>query len=104
MTTSAPRGFIFSAISSESTDVITLAPNAFAMGMATEAQYRYFYDVSNQLVKTLDITNKKLYNITRVGDNVTQIEEYNVTLSGETVTAKTLVGTMYYRFAFGMKG
>ena len=46
----------------------------------------------------LDITNKKLYNITRVGDNVTQIEEYNVTLSGETVTAKTLVGTMYYSF------
>ena len=67
-------------------------------GTATEAQYRYFYDVSNQLVKTLDITNKKLYNITRVGDNVTAIEEYNVTLNGETVTAKTLVGTMHYSF------
>ena len=50
---------------------MTLAPNAFAMGMATEAQYRYFYDVSNQLVKTLDITNQKLYNITRVGDTIT---------------------------------
>ena len=25
--------------------------------------YRYFYDASNQLVKTLDISNKKMYNI-----------------------------------------
>lgn len=28
--------------------------------------YRYFYDASNQLVKTLDISSKKMYNINRV--------------------------------------
>ena len=50
------------------------------------------------LIKTLDIKNKKMYNINRVGENVTSVEEYDVTLSGETVTGKTLTGTMHYSF------
>ena len=39
-----------------------------------------------------------MYNINRVGENVTSVEEYDVTLSGETVTGKTLNGTMHYSF------
>ena len=35
--TSAPRFLIFSAISSDKTDVITLAPKALAIGIATDA-------------------------------------------------------------------
>ena len=54
--------------------------------------------VRSFLVKTLDIKNKKMYNINRVGENVTSVEEYDVTLSGETVTGKTLTGTMHYSF------
>ena len=65
--------------------------------------YRYFYDASNQLVKTLDISNKKMYNINRVGENVTSIEEYDVatiTVSNDIYTPSglTLVGTMHYSF------
>ena len=67
-------------------------------GTATQAKYKYFYDVSQNLVKTLDISNKKMYNINRVGENVTSVEEYNVTLNGETVSSKTLVGTLHYSF------
>ena len=63
-----------------------------------EAHYRYFYDVSNNLEKTLDIFNKRMYNITTDGENVTAIAEYEVTLNGETITAKTLIGTMHYSF------
>ena len=65
--------------------------------------YRYFYDASNQLVKKLDISNKKMYNINRVGENVTSIEEYDVamiTVSDDIYTPSglTLVGTMHYSF------
>ena len=63
--------------------------------------YRYFYDASNQLIKTLDISNKKMYNMNRVGENVTSVEEYDVTsinASTYTVSGLTLVGTMYYSF------
>ena len=68
-----------------------------------EMAYRYFYDASNQLVKTLDIGNKKMYNINRVGENVTSIEEYDVesiTVSNDTYafSGLTLVGTMHYSF------
>ena len=67
-------------------------------GTATEAKYKYFYDASQNLVKTLDILNKKMYNVNRAGENVTSVEEYNVTLNGETVSSKTLVGTLHYSF------
>ncbi len=67
-------------------------------GTTVEAHYRYFYDVSNNLEKTLDISNKRMYNVTTDGENVTAIAEYEVTLNGETVTAKTLIGTMHYSF------
>jgi len=65
----------------------------------TEAKYRYCYDEAQNLVKTIDILSEKLYNIIRVGENVTAIEEYDVTLdASNVVTAKTLVGTMKYSF------
>ena len=63
--------------------------------------YRYYYDASNQLVKTLDIFNKKMYNINRVGENVTSIEEYDVAsinTSTYAVSGLSLVGTMRYSF------
>ncbi len=68
-----------------------------------EMAYRYFYDAANQLVKTLDIGNKKMYNINRVGENVTSIEEYDVesiTVSNDTYafSGLMLVGTMHYSF------
>ena len=72
-------------------------------GTKTEAYYRYYYDASNQLVKTLDISNKKMYNMNRVGENITSIEEYDVASIKHSATActpsgLTLVGTMHYSF------
>ena len=70
-------------------------------GNTKEAEYKYSYDASQNLVKILDILNKKMYNINRVGDNVTSIEEYNVgyiNTTTYTVSIPTLVGTMYYSF------
>ncbi len=72
-------------------------------GNTKEAEYRYSYDASQNLVKILDISNKKMYNINRVGDNVTSIEEYSIaviTTSNDIYKpiGLTLVGTMYYSF------
>ena len=70
-------------------------------GTVTEANYRYFYNASNQHIKTLDIIGKKLYNINRVGNNITSTEEYdvaNIDTSTYAASGLTLVGTMYYSF------
>ena len=70
-------------------------------GTVTEAHYRYFYNFSNELAKTLDILNRKMYNVNRVGENVTSIEEYDVASINATnyaVSGLTLVGTMHYSF------
>ncbi|MGM9683045.1 MAG: DUF6531 domain-containing protein, partial [Eubacteriales bacterium] len=70
-------------------------------GTTTEAEYRYFYDASNQLVKTLDVVNKKMYNINRIGENITSVEEYDaasINTSTYVVSGLTLVGTMHYSF------
>jgi hypothetical protein len=50
----------------------------------------------------LDISNKKMYNMNRVGENVTSIEEYDVAsinTSAYAVSGLTLVGTMHYSVA-----
>ena len=70
-------------------------------GTVTEANYRYFYNASNQHIKTLDILGKKLYNINRVGNNITSTVEYdvaNIDTSTYAASGLTLVGTMYYSF------
>ena len=49
----------------------------------------------------LDISNKKMYNMNRVGENVTSIEEYDVAsinTSTYAVSGLSLVGTMHYSF------
>ena len=49
----------------------------------------------------LDILGKKLYNINRVGNNITSTEEYdvaNIDASTYAASGLTLVGTMYYSF------
>ena len=66
-----------------------------------EAHYRYFYDVSNNLEKTIDISNKRMYNVTTDGENVTAIAEYEFASINETtyaVSGLTLIGTMHYSF------
>ena len=70
-------------------------------GTTTEAHYRYFYDVSNRLEKTIDIFNKRMYNIRTDGENVTAIAEYEFANINETtyaVSGKVLIGTMHYSF------
>ena len=70
-------------------------------GNTIEAHYRYFYNASNQLTKTLDILNKKVYNINRVGENVVSVEEYDaasVDSVNFTVIDPKLAGTMHYSF------
>ncbi len=68
-------------------------------GDETEAEYRYFYDGSQNLVKTLDIVNKKMYNINRVGENIVSTEEYDVESFEENASlGVTPVGTFHYSF------
>ena len=55
-------------------------------------QRRFFGICVGCGVFLLDISNKKMYNINRVGDNIASIEEY------DTANGNTLVGTMYYIF------
>jgi hypothetical protein len=46
----------------------------------------------------LDISNKKMYNMNKVGENVTSIEEYDFASINATtyaVSGLTLVGTMH---------
>jgi YD repeat-containing protein len=79
----------------------TMTGNEPADSDPVHAEYHYTYDASNRLVKTLDILNKKLYNINRVGENVTSVEEYDVEAINETtytVSGLTLIGTMQYSF------
>ena len=70
-------------------------------GTTVEAHYCYFYDVSNNLEKTIDISNKRMYNVTTDGENVTAIAEYEFASINETtyaVSGLTLIGTMHYSF------
>lgn len=78
-----------------------LIAEKWTKGTTIEAHYRYFYDVSNNLEKTLDIFNKRMYNITTDGENVTAIAEYEFASINETtyaVSGLTLIGTMHYSF------
>ena len=59
----------------------------FSPHLIGNSQVRSFY--------TLDISNQKMYNINRVGENITSIEEYDVaSINSETyaVSTPTLVG------------
>ena len=67
-------------------------------GTEKQAEYRYFYDASQNLVKTLDILNQKMYNINRSGENIASVEEYNIGWNGSSAVDPVLVGTMFYSF------
>ena len=47
-------------------------------GNIKQAEYRYSYDASRNLVKTVDILNRKMYNINRSGENIASVEEYHI--------------------------
>ena len=63
-----------------------------------QAEYRYSYDASQNLVKTLDILNGKMYNVNRSGENIASVEEYNIGWNGSSAVDPVLVGTMFYSF------
>lgn len=64
-----------------------------------EAEYRYFYDASQNPVKTVDILNGKMYNLIRCGENITSVEEYDIVWDAtDGATNPVLVGTMVYSF------
>ncbi|MBR6052008.1 MAG: RHS repeat-associated core domain-containing protein, partial [Clostridia bacterium] len=64
-----------------------------------EAEYRYFYDASQNLTKTVDILNGKMYTIIRRGDNIVSVEEYDIVWDEtDGATNPILVGTMVYSF------
>ena len=64
-----------------------------------EAEYRYSYDASQNLIKTIDILNEKMYNIIRCGDKIASVEEYDIVWDAtDGATDPVLVGTMVYSF------
>ena len=67
-------------------------------GNIKQAEYRYSYDASRNLVKTVDILGRKMYNISRSGEKIASVEEYNIGWNGSAAVNPVLVGTMFYSF------
>ena len=60
------------------------------------AHYKYVYDSDGNIVRSIDILAKKEYTYVYEDGNIVRATESDITLSGEIVTAKTLVNAIQY--------
>ena len=60
--------------------------------------YKYMYDDVGNIVKTLDITNGKVYSYNYEKDALIRAEEYTAVFTNDMVTSKTLVNSISYRY------
>lgn len=72
--------------------------SAAEAGASPIAAYRYVYDGKGNIVRSLDKICKKEYTYEYEDDRVIRATESDVTLSGETVTARSLVSTLRYYY------
>ncbi len=72
--------------------------SAAEAGASPIAAYRYVYDGKGNIVRSLDKICKKEYTYEYEDDKVVRATESDVTLSGETVTARSLVSTLRYYY------
>ena len=62
------------------------------------AHYKYVYDGQGNIVRSIDLTANKEYNYQYEESRIVRADECNVVLSGEIVTAKTVVNTVKYYY------
>ena len=62
------------------------------------AYYKYVYDTQGNIVRSIDLTAEKEYNYTYEAGTLVRSAEYDITVSGELVTAKTLVSSVRYSY------
>lgn len=72
--------------------------SAAEAGASPIAAYRYVYDGKGNIVRSLYKICKKEYTYEYEDDRVIRATESDVTLSGETVTARSLVSTLRYYY------
>ena len=62
------------------------------------AHYKYVYDGDNNIVRSIDIFSKKEYNYEYEEGKIIRATESDITLSGEIVSAKSVVRTIRYYY------
>ena len=62
------------------------------------AHYKYVYDGQGNIVRSIDLTANKEYNYQYEEGRIVRADECNIVLSGEIVTAKTVVNTVKYYY------
>ena len=62
------------------------------------AHYKYVYDGQGNIVRSIDVLGKKEYNYSYEDGRLIRATESDITLSGEVVTAKTVVHTICYYY------
>ena len=62
------------------------------------AHYKYVYDGDNNIVRSIDIFSKKEYNYEYEEGKIIRATESDITLSGEIVSAKSVVHTIRYYY------
>ena len=62
------------------------------------ARYKYVYDGNGNIVRSIDICSKKEYNYEYEEGRIVRATESDITLSGEIVTAKSVVNTVKYYY------
>ena len=75
-----------------------VAEKWYNLSNTLKQSYKYTYDEHGNIVRSLDITAKKEYNYEYDEGSIINAVEYNVTLSGELVTARTLVNRIRYYY------
>ena len=60
------------------------------------AHYKYVYNESGNIVRSIDITAKKEYNYEYEEGRIIRATEANIELNGEIVTSKVIVNTVKY--------
>ena len=62
------------------------------------AHYKYAYDGSGNIVRSIDISGKKEYNYEYEEGRIVRATESDITLNGEIVTSKVIVNTVKYYY------
>ena len=73
-----------------------VAEKWFNSANALTAHYKYVYDGDGNIVRSIDITDKKEYNYAYEEGRIVRATEADIELSGEVVTSKIVVNTVTY--------
>ena len=75
-----------------------VAEKWFNSANALTAHYKYVYDGDGNIVRSIDITDKKEYNYAYEEGRIVRATEADIELSGEIITSKVIVNTVKYYY------